>query len=131
MTLQRSIVTHLTTNRKHHSTSYIMHTTSYTTTPKWSRGRRGLLDMKNLHNNIIDKLREYFHTKAELSQFHKFIYDIDKILTPLNLSCWRCAWLHTLLQWILNLRYRSLLKSVGRHLYFDLAAAFLLAKDLS
>ncbi|CAB3233677.1 unnamed protein product [Arctia plantaginis] len=79
--LQRTINTHMTTNRKHHPRSC----TQRLTLPRQDGGR-GLIDIQNLHNNLIDKLRKYFYAQAGQSNLHKFLTDIDKKLTPLNLN---------------------------------------------
>ncbi|CAB3245221.1 unnamed protein product [Arctia plantaginis] len=79
--LQRTINTHMTTNRKHHPRSC----TQRLTLPRQDGGR-GLIDIQNLHNNLIDKLRKYFYAQAGQSHLHKFLTDIDKKLTPLNLN---------------------------------------------
>ncbi|KAG6460308.1 hypothetical protein O3G_MSEX011898 [Manduca sexta] len=78
--LQRIINTHLTTYREHHPKSCIQRLTL----PR-RNGGRGVIDIRNVHNSLITKLRHYFHWKAEHTQLHKHVTDIDKNLTPLNL----------------------------------------------
>ncbi|XP_045775257.1 uncharacterized protein LOC123874113 [Maniola jurtina] len=71
----------MTAYRKHHPKTC----TQRLTLPR-REGGRGLIDVQNLHNNLIIKLRKYFHFKAEQTDIHNFVSQIDKNFTPLNLQ---------------------------------------------
>src|SRR5205814_4146764 len=44
-----------------------------------------LIDIKQLHNKQINKLRQYFFQKAKTSKLHEAITKADDKYTPLNL----------------------------------------------
>ncbi|CAH2106131.1 unnamed protein product [Euphydryas editha] len=78
--LQRTINTTMTKFRKHHPRSCLQRLTI-----NRKEGGRGLIDLTNLHNKQIKKLRKYFFNKIETSTLHKSIVQNDHKLTPLNL----------------------------------------------
>lgn len=70
----------MTRHRIHHPKSAIERTTL-----KRKDGGRGLIDIVNMHNKSIIKLREYFHQKENESPYYAALIKIDKY-TPLELN---------------------------------------------
>jgi hypothetical protein len=46
----------------------------------------GIINIKQVHNNQIEKLRDYFKSKSEIPILNA-VCAIDKNYTPLKLSC--------------------------------------------
>lgn len=76
--LQRNIHSIMTKHRKHHPRSCVQRLTL----PREYIGR-GLIDIKNLHNNQLRKLRTFFHFKSSHSSLHHLMTQADEKLTPL------------------------------------------------
>ncbi|KAL1446981.1 hypothetical protein WDU94_000610 [Cyamophila willieti] len=79
--LQRTIRTTMTQYNAHHPKSC----TERMTLPR-REGGRGLLDIELLHDKQIENLRTYFKNKARTSDLIRAIVEVDKKMTPLNLS---------------------------------------------
>ena len=79
--IMRQTRVELTKFRKHHPKA----STLRLTLPR-AEGGRGLIDIQNLHNSQVQKLRDYFHLKTQVSTLHRSVSQADLKLTPLNLS---------------------------------------------
>jgi hypothetical protein len=79
--IQAKINTLLTKHHVHHPKS----ATERLPLPR-KEGVRGLIDITNLHNNQINNLCQYFHSKSEISQLHKVVTLVNAKYTPLNLQ---------------------------------------------
>lgn len=49
-------------------------------------GGRGICDLRKVHDQQVDSLRNYFRKTATISPLHQSIVNADKKLTPLNLA---------------------------------------------
>lgn len=79
--IQRKTRVLMTKNGMHHPKSAV----ERTTLPR-NEGGRGLVDIKNIHDEQVKRLFQYFQTKQNETELHKAIVKADKGHTPLNMS---------------------------------------------